>query len=618
MSAHHSLRENATHSVAPTPRTRLIREKLACLRSHLSENALDACLIPTSDPHQSEYLANHWKFREWLSGFTGSAGTLVVTANAAGLWTDSRYFLQAEAELDGTGITLFKMGIPGTPSPEAWIVHSGCRRAALDGNLFSTDEALRLKGLLGLSLVELLTDFNPYKKVWPERPDLPHSQAWALPVSLSGESTISKLERVRQAVREAGADALPLSMLDEIAWLFNVRGSDIEYNPVVLAYAYVDSDRCILFTEPSKIGPDVALELQQASVELAPYDDFLPFMTLLKGVSILFDASKLSSLLYERVKDGCSLILGSSPVRALKARKNAVEMEGFRLAMQKDGAAWVRLLMWLEQSKAVQTEASLPPVTEYEVGERIAAFRRLDEAYIGESFSPIAAFRDHGAIVHYEAEPSASYSIDAEGVLLIDVGAQYRHGTTDATRTLYLNGEPPDAFKADYTCLLKGLIDLSLASFPEGTRGTQLDILARQYLWSRQLNYLHGTGHGIGHCLCVHEGPQSIRMNENAVCMEPGMVVSNEPGLYRAGEYGIRLENVIHVVEKTSTEWGRFLAFETLTLIPFSLDCVDMGQLEQRHVVWLNAYHQTVYERLSPLLNAEECNWLRGKTRSIS
>lgn len=609
--------ESATTDTLLPRRVHLIRERLSTLRSYLLENKLDVCLIPTSDPHQSEYLPNHWKFREYLSGFTGSFGTLLVALDAAGLWTDSRYFLQAETELAGTGITLYKLGIPGTPSPEAWIINNACKHVGLDGSLFTTDEVIRLERCLSESSVTVHTEFDPYIKVWPDRPTLPQKPAWLFPHSASGESTASKLKRVRKAIREAGADTLPLTMLDDIAWLLNIRGSDIEFNPVVTAFAYICSDRCILFTESSKIGPDVSIELQNASIELAPYNDFLPFMAELKDCCILFDFTKLNYLLHELVKNSCTLIQGLSPIRTFKAIKNPVEMDGFRLAMQKDGIAWIRLLIWLENKTSAYVELPSNYPSECEVGEKIATLRRQDDAYIGESFTPIAAFSDHGAIVHYEADLKSAYSIQSEGALLMDFGAHYLHGTTDTTRTIYLNGRPSDTFKIDYTCLLKGLIDLSMAIFPEGTRGTQLDILARQHLWNRQLNYLHGTGHGIGHCLFVHEGPQNIRMNENPVCLEPGMVLSNEPGLYRTGNYGIRLENVIHVVEKTTTELGRFLSFETLTQVPFSLDCIDWNLFEQRHTDWLNAYHRSVYEHLSPLLGPEERNWLREKTRTI-
>ena len=618
MSTIHPTPESATTDTLLQQRVHLIQERLSKLRSYLLENKLDACLIPTSDPHQSEYLANHWKFREYLSGFTGSFGTLLVAIDAAGFWTDSRYFLQAETELAGTGIQLFKLGIPGTPSPEAWIINNRCKHVGLDGSLFATDEVSRIKHRLSDSFVTLHTEFDPYIKMWPDRPTLPQEPAWLFPHTVSGESTTSKLNRVRNTIREAGADALPLMMLDDIAWLLNIRGSDVEFNPVVMAFVYLDFSRCILFTEPSKIGSDVRRALEKDAIELAPYQDFLPFMTGLRNCSILVDYSKLNHQLHEQIKDNCKLIDGMSPIRKLKAIKNTVEMEGFRLAMQKDGVAWIRLFIWLENatSAGVEVESNCP--TECEVGKEIATLRRNDEAYLGESFAPIAAFSDHGAIVHYEADSKNAYSIQGEGALLMDFGAHYLHGTTDTTRTIYLNGRPSDTFKTDYTCLLKGLIDLSMAIFPEGTRGTQLDILARQQLWNRQLNYLHGTGHGIGHCLFVHEGPQNIRMNENPVCLEPGMVVSNEPGLYRTGEYGIRLENVIHVVETTTSDSGRYFAFETLTRVPFDLDCIDWKLLEQRHKDWLNEYHRSVFECLSPLLNTEERNWLQEKTRIIT
>lgn len=618
MSTTRSKPGDAVPNTQLSERVHKIRHRISMLRVYLAEKALDTCLIPSSDPHQSEYLANHWKFREFLSGFTGSSGTLVVSTQSAGLWTDSRYFLQAEAELADTGIDLYKLGLPGTPSIEEWIIMNGCHHIGLDGWLYASSEVSRLNQYLAGASVTLHTDFNPYSKVWPDQPPLPHEPAWVLPLSANGEPTDNKLNRVRQAIRDAGAEALTLTELDEIAWLLNIRGADIEFNPVVMAFAYVDSTRCILFTEASKIGPDVDDQLNNASVERASYEDILPFISRLKNLRLLVDSTRLNHELHKHIDDSCVLIEGQSPVKKLKAIKNVVEIGGFRLAMRKDGAAWVRLLIWLEQVTATHENANVNSPTEFDVGEKAASLRKMDEAYIGESFAPIAAFCDHGAIVHYEAEPQGSYPLQGEGALLMDLGAHYRHGTTDTTRTIYLNGIPSDAFKADYTCLLKGLIDLSTAIFPEGTRGSQLDVLARRHLWDRQLNFLHGTGHGIGHCLYVHEGPQSIRMNENPVCLEPGMVLSNEPGLYRTGEYGIRLENVLQVVKKGSSAFGTFFAFESLTLVPFDLECIDRNLLEPQQEAWLDAYHERVYEQLSPLLNVEERIWLRKKTQALS
>lgn len=609
--------ENAAYDTQLSDRAHLIGHRISMLRAYMEENTLDACLIPTADPHQSEYLANHWKFREYLSGFTGSFGTLVVSTDAAGLWTDSRYFLQAEAELAGSDISLYKLGIPGTPSIEEWIIKNGCKHVGLDGRLYATGEVTQLSHHLAEYSIALHTNIDPYIKVWPDQPSLPQDPIWTFPLSTSGASTESKLSSVRQALQAAGAEALPLTALDEIAWLLNIRGADIDFNPVVMASAFIDSNRCVLFMEASKIGSDVRCELNNCSVELASYDYFLPFMAELRNIRILVDSSKLNHELHERIDESCVLIEGVSPIRKLKAVKSAVEIDGFRLAMRKDGAAWVRLLIWLEETTAGSPEARANYPTEFDVGEKIASLRREDKDYIGESFAPIAGFSDHGAIVHYEAEPLDAYPLQGQGVLLMDFGAHYRHGTTDTTRTIYLNGIPPDTFKTDYTCLLKGLIDLSTAVFPEGTRGSQLDVLARRYLWNRQLNYLHGTGHGIGHCLFVHEGPQNIRMNENPVCLEPGMVLSNEPGLYRTGEYGIRLENVIHVVEKETSPFGRFFAFETLTLVPFNVDCIDRNLLEPQHISWIDTYHQHVFKTLSPLLNANERSWLQNKTQDL-
>ena len=595
----------------------VIKERIQRLRTIMKQLDIQASIIPSSDPHQSEYLAECWKYREYMSGFTGSAGTLVVGLDKAGLWTDSRYFLQADSELQGSDIQLFKSAIPGTPALEQWIADQGYTSVGIDGSMFSTKEALRLSEYFAKGNIRLEANFKPYSDVWPDRPKLPQGKLFVFPESFSGESVESKIHRVREQVRLAGADGLPVAALDEIAWLFNFRGSDVDFNPVAISYAYIGQDKSIFFVEPEKLTPEVISYLKNNHVEISGYDDFTTFISCLTNTCIFFDKAANNYDLFRNIPDSCTIKEGMSPVNILKARKNPTEIVGFREAMIKDGVALVKFMIWLEsETSGKNPEGHLFP-DEWTIGEKVATFRKEQENYLTESFGPIAGFRDHGAIVHYEAEPAGSSTVSGEGVLLMDLGAHYLNGSTDITRTVYLNGEPPLNYKEDYSCLLKGVIALSNASFPEGTRGTQLDVLARQFLWQRSLNFLHGTGHGVGHCLYVHEGPQSIRMNENPVTLEPGMVTSNEPGLYRAGEYGVRIENLILVYEKETTPLGKFYAFETLTLFPFDLSSIDLNFMTQDEINWINNYHQNVFNKLSPRLDESEKAWLGNKTRRI-
>lgn len=590
---------------------------MGLLRTFLTQQGLDAYIAPSSDPHQSEYLADCWKFREYLSGFTGSAGTLLVANDAAGLWTDSRYFLQAEHELSGTDISLYRIAVPGTPSLEEWIVSQGYKQVGVDGSQFSTSEILRLTRYFADFDVRLKTDCHPYAQVWLERPSMPQSPVRVFPEHISGESVAEKLTRVRAALTEAHADGLPVTTLDDLAWLLNIRGADVDFNPVVMAFAYVDTRHCLLFVESNKLTDEVREHLFRYGIELANYNDFIPFMGRLKSVRLLFDKTRNNYELYKCLDDSCDIIEGMTPLAHLKACKNQTEVAGFREANVKDGVALVRLFRWLEAETKPGKPEGHPYPTEWEIAEKAAAFRREQEGYLCESFGPIVSFRDHGAIVHYEPTPESSYTVSGEGVLLLDLGAHYQHGSTDTTRTLYLNGRPTDAFKADYTSLLKGVIALTTVHFPEGTRGAQLDIMARQFIWKRHINYLHGTGHGIGHCLFVHEGPQSIRMNENPVTIEPGMVLSNEPAIYRTGLWGVRIENVIHCYELEASPYGRFFGFETLTRVPLERNCIDTSLLSTAERAWIDAFHQLVYEDLSPHLTPEERGWLKAKTQPL-
>ena len=595
-----------------------IIKRLELLRKQMEKQNLQACIIPTSDPHQSEYTADCWKFREYLSGFTGSAGVLAVATTAAGLWTDSRYFLQAENELKDSGIQLFRIGMPETPSPEQWITDEGYQSVGIDGSMFSVKDALALSAFFRQKGTRIDTDFEPYDAVWPDRPHFPEGKIYVYPEIFSGEAIHHKIEKLRNEIEKAGANCAPIAALDEIAWLFNLRGEDVDYNPVGICFAFIGKDDLFLFVDPSKLEDQTLSYLQENKVKISGYDELPFFLNKLYGEKILLDTAKINYRLYKSIQATCHIIEGSSPVTRMKAIKNTVEAEGFRKAMIRDGIALTRFWMWMEESvgrKKPSEKEDLPD--EWTLGKKIAIFRKEQENYTGESFCPIVGYNEHGAIVHYEATRESAFRVQKEGFLLIDTGGQYLDGTTDITRSWSFYRDTPTSYKEDYTCLLKGVIALSRACFPIGTRGTQLDILARQFLWKRSLNFGHGTGHGVGHFLNVHEGPQSIRMNENPAILEAGMVLSNEPGLYRSGEYGIRIENLMLVCEKETSDFGKFLTFETLTLLPFDLNSIDTQLLTPEEISWINNYHQTVYEKLAPGLNETELHWLKGKTKAI-
>lgn len=592
-----------------------ITKRLSLLRNLLNEKGLHACIIPTSDPHQSEYTADFWKFREFVSGFSGSAGLLVVSMDQAVLWTDSRYFIQAEEELKGTGIRLFKSGVPETPSPEEWIVEAHCTKIGIDGSVFSGQAVHNYTELFELNGISLDADFKPYETVWPDRPNFPHGKIYVFPEIFSGETVKSKIEKLRSKITLAGADGMPLTALDEIAWLFNLRGEDVDFNPVGICYAFIGKDSAVLFADKSKLTLDVIDYLQKNNIDLYKYESLPSYLRNLSDVKILLDCNQTNYELCQSIPSSCQIMEGQSPVTWMKAIKNDVELSGFRKAMIKDGIALTRFWMWMEKEINTTNVKNLP--NESVLGKKIAEFRQEQKNYVCESFSPIVGFNDHGAIVHYESSPESAYNVSSEGFLLIDSGGQYLDGTTDITRSWSFFKETPTAYKEDYTSLLKGVIALSCAVFPAGTRGAQLDVLARQYIWQRNCNFGHGTGHGVGHFLNVHEGPQSIRMNENPAILEVGMVTSNEPGIYRSGQYGIRLENLILVCEQETSDFGRFLTFETLTLFPFDLNSIEKKHLSSQEINWINQYHQMVYDRLNPELNEIECNWLKEKTRTI-
>ena len=584
---------------------------LEALRDLMRSKHIDAVIIPGTDPHQSEYPSEHWKFRDYVSGFTGSNGTAVVTLDDAGLWTDSRYFLQAAEQLEGSGFTLRKENIPGEPTVLEWLgeVLDEDAVVGVDGRLFSLIEANRIEMFCAQNGFMFAPDFRAAEAIWTDRPARPMNPAFVHDEALAGEDVDSKVSRVVDALDAADADGLLITALDEIAWLLNLRGSDVDYTPVVIAFAYVSEDERVMFIDSEKVTSEVKDHLKKYGVKIKDYDDIEKFLGKISSTAtVMVDPNRVSDALGQAMI--CNKTYMASPVIALKGVKNECQIAGFRQAMLYDGAAMVRMMMWLEQNVA-------NGITEMDVDRRLQQERAAYASNRGDSFHMIAGYKDHGAIVHYEATDESAYTLAPDGLLLIDTGGQYLEGTTDITRTISL-GNPTAAEKHDYTLILKGHLALARAVFPKGTMGVQLDVLARGPLWNEGMTYLHGTGHGVGHFLGCHEGPQSIRMEANPTPLELGMVTSNEPGIYKTGEYGIRTENLLLCVPACSNEeWGEFYKFESLTLFPYDTTLMDMDMLNREEVKQINDYHAMVCERLRPLLSADEAQWLEQKCKSI-
>ena len=589
-----------------------INNRIAALRAHIAQEQIQAFIIPSTDPHLSEYVAPHWQSREWISGFTGSAGTVVVTAKDAGLWTDSRYFLQAARQLEGTCITLYKEMLPETPNiPEFLSAHlqeGDC--VGIDGKMFSAEEVEHLQKELKKSGICIKSIADPMQLLWTDRPAMPLAPAFVYDTKYAGMSFTEKLPAVRQAMEATGADSLLLSALDEIAWLLNIRGNDVHCNPVVVSYLLIEKDKVNYFVQPQKVTPELAEYFSANGISVHPYEEIGDYLNSFNAHSILMNPAKTNYAIYSAIRPGCLIINGASPVALLKAIRNKQEIAGIHAAMQRDGVALVKFLKWLDEAVPAGKE------TEISVDKKLHTFRAAQPLYMGESFDTIAGYKEHGAIVHYEATPETDVTLKSEGFLLLDSGAQYLDGTTEITRTIAL-GNLTEEEKLDYTLILKGHIALAMAVFPEGTRGAQLDVLARMPIWKERMNYLHGTGHGVGHFLNVHEGPQSIRMNENPVALQPGMVTSNEPGVYKAGSHGIRTENLVLTVPAGEGMFGKYLKFETLTLCPICRKGIIKELLTAEEIGWLNDYHRTVYEKLSPDLNNDEREWLKEACKAV-
>lgn len=590
--------------------------RIARLRVQMKEKGLDAYIIPSSDPHQSEYVANHWKTREWISGFTGSAGTVVVTMDHVGLWTDSRYFLQAEQQLEGTGIVLHKLQVQGMPEHIEWLVeelaegsHVGC-----DGWLFSVDQVRQLEKHFYPYDIHLHHDADIITPIWTGRPILPQHPLFELSVAYAGLSRAEKLALIRGRMSSQGADLHLVSTLDDIAWIFNIRSNDVECNPVSIAYSVIGLDHAYLFIDEAKVPEAERHALHHDGVLLKPYEGISKFLSETSDSHrILVDPGTTSIQLYTAI--GTShLIHGPTISSAIKASKNETEIRNLRKAMVKDGVALTLLFRWLEATLAERT------VSEVEVAGQLDGFRRAQGGYHGESFEAIVGYESNGAIIHYRAEPGTCAQIRPEGILLLDSGGQYTCGTTDITRTVAL-GTPTEEQRRNFTLVLKGHIALAMLKFPYGTKGVQMDILARQFLWQQGLNYSHGTGHGVGFFLNVHEPPQGFITglgSRGVTVMEPGMLTSNEPGFYKTGAYGIRIENLVLAVPDETTDYGQFLRFDTVTLFPIDLQLVDGSLLSKAERRWLNAYHDEVFAHVGPELGEADRKWLKEKCAHVS
>lgn len=591
-----------------------IELRLARLRELMKREHLSAFIFPSTDAHQSEYVADHWRGREWISGFNGSAGTAVVTMKSAALWIDSRYFLAAEEQLEDTEYQLMRLKMEGTPTIAEWLgkelqdVQSP--EVGLDGMVNSYNYVKDLSySLRKLGGITLRTNLDPLEQIWENRPSLPANPVEIQPLEYAGETLASKVARIRKSLRELHADGMLVSALDDIAWTLNLRGTDVHCNPVFVSYLLIESDKVSLFVDDNKLSPEVKLYLQDNQVSLYNYNKVEKCLESYSEYNILLDGDETSYYLWKTVK--CQeIVAAASPIPAMKAVKNEAEIEGYRSAMLKDGVAMVKFLKWLKP--AVEAGGQ----TEISIDEKLTSLRAEQKLFRDISFDTIAGYAQHGAIVHYEATPETDVVLKPEGLILIDSGAQYQDGTTDITRTIAL-GPVSEEMKHIYTLVLKAHIQLELVKFPDGASGTQLDAVGRECMWREGYNFLHGTGHGVGSYLCVHEGPHQIRMEWMPTPLRAGMTLTDEPGLYLAGKFGVRIENTVLISDYMSTEFGKFLQIEPLTLCPIDTTPIDVDMLLPEEIDWLNAYHHSVYEKLSPFLDEEEKIWLENATKPI-
>lgn len=591
------------------------REYLENLRKVMSEKGIDLCVISGTDPHQSELPPMHWRGREWLTGFwseNGTNGTAVVTQQDALCWTDSRYFIQATAQLEGTGFKMMKEDGPDAVDLIDWVTEhtSAGQRVGIDGMTFSVSYVQRLEQELNDNGVTLNTDFPVFDFIYPERPSRPANKLFIHDEKIVGMTVAEKVDAVMTEVKAELANAILVSALDDIAWITNVRtANDIAYSPIFVSYLYLDNKMRVLFVDADKVTDEVLAHLEKYNIETRPYDSVREFVeNLPKETRLLIDPDKTARGVYDHI--GCTTVFGGAGVARLKSIKNSTMLENLAKAMEKDGVALTKFFMMVER------EYPEGKLTELELSRRLRALRLADPTCVDESFAPILGWNEHGAIVHYEATEESDISVKGDGLLLVDSGGQYMSGTTDITRTVAL-GTPTEEQKHDFTLVMKGHIALSNAVFPAGTTGHQLDVLARQFLWKEGKAYYHGTGHGVGFFINVHEGPQNIRLNINPTPLEPGMVTSNEPGLYLEGRYGIRCENLVATEKYKVTDFGEFLHFVPMTLFPFDRNLFQLEIMTPDEIKWVDDYHKQVRDRLTPLLSAEEAAWLASKTEPL-
>ena len=601
-----------------------VLERLAALRAAMKEANVTVYVVPGNDPHASEYMASHWCEMQWLSGFNGEAGTMVVTTDKALLWTDSRYYLQAGIELKDSTIELMRESDIDCPSIVEWLTKNVQGAVGLNPEMFSVNDFAEWKEQLAAANLSIKS-VDLIKPIWKEgRPAIPSDKLYPYSADFAGETVESKLARMREIVNSKSSDskwALIISALDEIAWLLNIRGNDVEYNPVVISYVVLEDDKCTLFVDANKVDTVAQNYLDFNNIDVKAYETVFDYIAGLSG-TVIYDGARVNEALFEAIPAGCKKINTKSPVLIDKAKKNAVELEGERIAMRQDAAALTRFFKWMEETLVESQKSKVErPLTEWDLMEKLHAFRAMGENFTDESFGTIAGYKGNGAIVHYSATKENCAVVKPEGMLLLDSGGQYLDGTTDITRTVWLGGEIPTQAKLDYTYVLKGHIALQTARFPRGTRGNQLDALAKQYMWEAGITFGHGTGHGVGHFLGCHEGPQNVRTDNNPTPLEVGHIVSDEPGIYRTGQWGIRTENLITVIpakqtEATTTE-DEWLTFETLTLCFYDTNLIDMSLMTDKEIAWINAYHERVYKETAPLLNPDEAKYLARKCAPI-
>ena len=605
----------------------IVQDKLTALRGLMQKEGLSAYIVPSTDPHASEYMASHWAEVHWLTSFTGEAGTAVVTMDQALLWTDSRYYLQAGIQLEGTTVSLMRESDVDCPKIAEWLISAISNQpkmadtscVGVNPEMWSVNEYKKLKEQLaeagiGLKSVDLI------RPLWTnDRPAIPTHRFFEFDTRFAGESVHSKMERMRSKMREKKADAMVVSALDEIAWILNIRGNDVEYNPVVISYLVLEQEKCTLFVGSEKVTREVSAYLRANDIDIRGYNEVFGYLSGLE-CTILYDGAKVNEALYEAISTAAKTVNAQSPIQIAKSHKNDIELAGVRRAMEQDAIALVRFFRWLESNDTREKMAD-GKLTEWDLMEQLHTFRTMGKRFIEESFGTIAGYQGNGAIVHYAANKETAATVYPQGMLLLDSGGQYLDGTTDITRTVWLGGKIPAQAKRDYTYVLKGHLMLGHIRWPRGTRGNQLDALAKQYMWQAGITYGHGTGHGVGHFLGCHEGPQNIRTDMNPTVLEPGQICSNEPGIYRTGKWGIRTENLVAVTPVDSTpeattedEW---LTWETLTLCPYDTKLIDFSLLTEQERQWLTDDHAEGYRRISPLLDNEEAKWLRTKCKPI-